>query len=104
MDSRVFSTIRSKVPCSTSDLWSPNELPAGPTKVLDLNAERHWIVQLRCPHLSRKNYGLLRQNQYSHEQAAILQERFDRFFRGRDSIRRNGRIAVVIRSLVNIAV
>jgi hypothetical protein len=33
--------------------------------------------------VSRKNYGERRQNQYAYQQAAILQEHFHRFFRGK---------------------
>lgn len=33
--------------------------------------------------MSRKNYGECRQDQYAYQQAAILQEHFHRFFRGK---------------------
>jgi hypothetical protein len=33
--------------------------------------------------VSRKNYGKRRQDQYAYQQAAILQEHFHRFFRGK---------------------
>ncbi|HET6219444.1 MAG TPA: hypothetical protein VFE27_20645 [Acidobacteriaceae bacterium] len=33
--------------------------------------------------MSRKNYGEPRQDQYAYQQAAILQEHFHRFFRGK---------------------
>jgi hypothetical protein len=48
-----------------------NRGTSGPTKVRE-NFDYLRRVQLRCLHLSRKNYGQLRQNQYAHEQAAIL--------------------------------
>ena len=48
-----------------------NRVTSGPTKVRE-NSDHLRVVQLRCRHLSRKNYGQLRQNQYAHEQAAIL--------------------------------
>ena len=37
-----------------------------PTKVLDVTDDQPFRIQLRFAHLSRKNYGELRQNQYAH--------------------------------------
>jgi hypothetical protein len=48
-----------------------NGVTSGPTKVRN-NSDYLRMVQLPCLHLSRKNYGQQRQNQYAYEQAAIL--------------------------------
>jgi hypothetical protein len=37
-----------------------------PTKVLHVTEDQPLSIQLRFAHLSRKNYGELRQNQYAH--------------------------------------
>ena len=53
-----------------------------PTKVLDVTEDQPFSIQLRFAHLSPKNYGELRQNQYAHQQAAILHELFIDSFGG----------------------
>jgi hypothetical protein len=51
-------------------------------------------VQLRSSRLSRKNYGGLRQNQYAHQQAAILYDALIASFGGGIRSRQPRRIAV----------
>src|ERR1700730_4635556 len=62
MDSSVFSTIRSRVPCRTSDLLSPICSPVGSQQILcaqfQLNVNRKSLDRLKCiVRLSRKTLG-----------------------------------------------
>src|SRR5260370_19527567 len=62
MDSSVFSTIRSKVPCRTSDLFSPICSPVGSQQILcaqfPLNVNRKAFDRIkRMVRLSRNRLG-----------------------------------------------
>ena len=61
--------------------------PIGSTKDLSVTNDSTIEIQLGSSLLLRKNYGSPRKNPYACQQAAILREGSDRFFRGRDSIR-----------------